>query len=143
MNENEKDHMNLVAAQYESKRRLKIKQIINTLSEERKKKSIYAIVSGICFTGLVVATHFSGVDANQAIQTEIQALNSFDALKEYLGTFPPAMWGTLVATAGSFSQFLKHRKKYNNATAEFYDMADTDPEYYDMRQPDDYVEKSR
>ena len=42
----------------------------------------------------MVTTHFSGVDPNQAIQTEIQALSSFGTLKEYLGTFTPAMWGT-------------------------------------------------
>lgn len=109
-NENEKDYTRLVAAQNESKRRLKIKSINNTLSEEYKKKSMFAIASGVCFTGIMVATHFSGVDINQAIQTEIQALNSLDAFKEYLGTFTPAMWGTMIATAGSLSKYIKHKK---------------------------------
>ena len=75
MDNKEKDYARLIAAQNESARRLKIKGINNTLSEEYKKKNSFAIASGICFAGLVVATHFSGVDVNQAIQTEIQALH--------------------------------------------------------------------
>ena len=129
--ENEsKDYERLIAAQNESARRLKIKSINNTLSEEHKKKSMFALASGVCFAGLMVATHFSGVDMNQAIQTEIQALNSFDALKEYLGTFTPAMWGTMIATAGSISKYIKHNKAYKKANNEFYDMMDMQPEDY-------------
>ena len=108
--ENEsKDYEKLIAAQNESARRLKIKEINRNLSEEHKKRSMFAIASGVCFAGIMVATHFSGVDVNQAIQTEIQALSSFDALKEYLGTFTPAMWGTMIATAGSISKYIKHK----------------------------------
>ncbi len=128
--ENEKDYERLIAAQNESARRLKIKEINRNLSEEHKKRSVFAIASGVCFAGLMVATHFSGIDANQAIQTEIQALSSFDALKEYLGTFTPAMWGAMIATAGSISKYIKHNKKYKNANQELYDMMDTQPEDY-------------
>ena len=128
--EEQKDYTRLIAAQNESARRLKIKGITNTLTEENKKKRGFAIASGICFAGLMAATHFSGIDPNQAIQTEIQALNSFDALKEYLAYFTPAMWGALVATAASVSRYIKHRKIYNNANQEFYDMVDNQPVDY-------------
>ena len=128
--ENEKDYERLIAAQNESARRLKIKEINRNLSEEHKKRSTFAIASGVCFAGLMVATHFSGIDINQAIQTEIQALSSFDALKEYLGNFTPAMWGAMIATAGSISKYIKHNKKYKNANQELYDMMDTQPEDY-------------
>ena len=129
--ENEsKDYERLIAAQNESARRLKIKEINRNLSEEHKKRSMFAIASGVCFAGLMVATHFSGVDVNQAIQTEIQALSSFDALKEYLGTFTPAMWGAMIATAGSISKYIKHNKAYKKANNEFYDMMDTQSEDY-------------
>lgn len=67
---------------------------------------------------------------NQAIQTEIQALNSFDALKEYFRTFTPAMWGTMVATATSYSKYIKHNREYKKANKEFYDMMDNQPEDY-------------
>ena len=129
-NEEQKDYARLIAAQNESARRLKIKGITNTLTEEYKKKRGFAIASGICFAGLMVATHFSGIDPNQAIQTEIQALGSFDALKEYLGYITPAMWGTMIATTGSLSEYIRHKKKYDNANQEFYDMMDNQPEDY-------------
>lgn len=126
----EKDYARLIAAQNESARRLKIKGINNTLSEEYTKKNSFAIASGICFAGLVVATHFSGVDVNQAIQTEIQALHSFDAVKEYLGTFTPAMWGTMIAGATTLSKYIKHKKAYQKANQELYDMNTNEPEDY-------------
>lgn len=128
--ENEKDYERLIAAQNESARRLKIKEINRNLSEEHKKRSAFAIASGVCFAGLMVATHFSGIDVNQAIQTEIQALSSFDALKEYLGNFTPAMWGAMIATAGSISKYIKHNKKYKKANQEFCDMMNNQPEDY-------------
>ena len=129
-NEEQKDYARLIAAQNESARRLKIKGITNTLTEEYKKKRGFAIASGICFAGLMVATHFSGIDPNQAIQTEIQALGSFDALKEYLGYFTPAMLGAMIATAASLSKYIRHKKKYDNANQEFYDMMGIQPEDY-------------
>lgn len=131
--ENEKDYERLIAAQNESARRLKIKKINRTLSEEHKKRSMYAIASGVCFAGLMFATQFSGVDVYQAMQTEMQALSSFDALKEYLDTFAPTMLGTMitmVATVGSISKYIKHNKAYKKADKEFYDMMDTQPEDY-------------
>ena len=126
----EKDYPRLIAAQNESARRLKIKGIQNTLTEENKKKRGFAIASGICFAGVVAATYFSGIDPNQAIQTEIQALNSFSALREYLGYITPAMWGTIAATAASISEYLRHKKKYDNANQEFYDMVGNEPVDY-------------
>ena len=130
MNNDNKDYARLVAAQNEATRRLKIKSIQNNLTDEQKRKNMYATISGICFAGALVATHFSGVDPNTAIATEIQAINSMDALKDYLATFTPAMWLTLTASVSSFFNFLKHRKKYNEANREFYDMMDTEPENY-------------
>lgn len=132
--ENEsKDYERLIAAQNESTRRLKIRNINNTISEEYKKKQKSAIASGICFAGLMFATLFSGVDINEALQTEIAALNSFDALKDYLKTFTPAMWGTMIATAASYSKYVKHNKRYKKANQEFYDMIDNQPvDYQDI-----------
>ncbi|MBR3660663.1 MAG: hypothetical protein IKN63_02025 [Bacilli bacterium] len=129
-NEEQKDYARLIAAQNESARRLKIKGITNTLTEEHKKKRGFAIASGICLAGLMVATHFSGIDPNQALQTEIQSLSSFDALKEYLGAFTPAMWGSMIASVASISKYISHKKKYDNANQEFYDMMDNEPKDY-------------
>ena len=128
--EQEKDYMRLVAAQNEAARRFKIKSIQHTLSEENKKKNMMAIISGICFAGIAASTYFSGVDIQQAITAELQAVNSFESLKEYLSTFTPAMYGSIAATAASLSLYLKSKRNYNKANQEFYDMMDTDPQDY-------------
>ena len=130
MENEEKNYAQLIAAQNESARRLKIKSVTNTLSDENKKKTIYSFISAICFSGLLISAHESGIAANEALKTEISALSSFDSLKEYLKAFTPAMWGTLVATAVSFTNYLKHSRKYDNANREFYDLVDTEPTDY-------------
>lgn len=128
--ETKTDYARLIAAQSESARRLEIKKIIHTLSEEQQKKNRYAIASGVFLSGLIVATCFSGVDINQAIQTEIAALNSFDALKEYLAKFTPAMLLTTIGTAVSYSRYIKHNNKYKRANQQLDDMSDTYPTKY-------------
>lgn len=125
-----KNYDELIAAQNESERRIKIKGIINTLTEEQKKKRIFAILSGVCFGGLMVATHFSGIDSNQILRTELQSLQSFDAAKEYISSITPAMWEGMIATAVSLSQFIKHKRNYNKANQEFYDVTDNEPINY-------------
>ena len=128
--ENDKDYARLVAAQNESSRRLKIRGITNTLTEENTRRRRWAIASGVCIAGLIAAMHFSGIDPQEALQTELQALNSFDSLKEYLTTITPAMWASMVATAGAITNYLKHNRRYNKANREFYDMMDNQPTDY-------------
>lgn len=132
----EKDYTRLIAAQIESKRRIKIKSINNTLHEENKKKIIYSIATATCFVGLMVATHFSGVDSKDAIATEIRGLQQFFAnqpqealvsVKDYLSTITLPMWGGIIALAGSLSAYIKHKKKYDKANEEFYDVTDNEP----------------
>lgn len=130
MENEEKDYARLIAAQNESERRIKIKVIQDTLTEEQKKKRGYAIASGVFFAGALAAVHFSGMDPDQVIQAEMQALNSFDALKEYLSYFTPAIWGALIAAVGSLSQSIKHKKRYKEADKEFYRMMDNQPTDY-------------
>lgn len=132
INENDKYYNRLVVARNEAKRRLKIKSINKTLSEEHEKKSMFAVASGICFSGIMVAYHFSGVDISQVIQSEIHALNFCDVVKEYLRNFTPAMWGTMIATVGSISKYVKHRNNYNKANQEFHDMIDNQLDKYEV-----------
>lgn len=40
------------------------------------------------------------------------------------------MWGSMIATAGSLSLYIKHKRNYDKANQEFNDMIDTQPEYY-------------
>lgn len=126
----EKDYGQLIAAHLESERNLKIRSIQNTLTEEKKKKKRYAFASGICFAGTMAATLFSGIDPSQTIPKLIQSLNSFDTLKEYREYFTPAMVGTMITTIISFAQYIRHKKKYDKANQEFYDMDEIRPEDY-------------
>lgn len=128
--DNKYDYVKILAAQNEADRRLKIKKIINTLSEEKKQKAKFSIASGVCFSGLLASILFSGFEPMQALQSEIQALNSFDALKDFISNITPAMFGTMISTAYSYVGFIIHSKKYNNANQEFYDMIETHPDYY-------------
>ena len=109
----------MIAAQNEYGRRLKIKSINRTLGEENKKKRTMAFISGICFSSALVATYASGLNnpevVMEAINTEIQALSSFSALKDYLAMISPATYGSLVLGSLSFSKYLKHRKNYKKA----------------------------
>ena len=126
----DKNYLRLIAAQNEATRRLKIKSVNNVILEELEQKNKYAFISGAFFAGVVAATYFSGININQAIQMEIQSLNSFDALKDYLSSFTPAMWATLAGTAVSFSRYLEHKKGYQKALQQLNDLAECRPEKY-------------
>ena len=121
------DYLRLIAAQNESERRIKIKNIQRTITEEKKEKILWAIISGVSIAGLFAATHFAHIDPSMAVKTEIQALNSWDAAKEYIKMITPAMWTTLVASAASISQYVKHNKKMKKANQDFYDMDENEP----------------
>lgn len=126
----EKDYERLIAAQNESQRRIKIKSINNVLNEENKRKTMYAIATGACVIGTVAAYYFSGIDPSEALQKEIEGLNSWQAIGEYFATFTPAMYGTIAATATSIAGYLKAKRKYDKANQEFYDITDNEPVIY-------------
>lgn len=128
--EEQKDYTRLIAAQNEAARRLRIREITNTLTEENNKRRRAAIAAGVFAAIAVVAAAFSGTDPNKAIQTEIEALNSFEAFKLYLSYITPAMWAGLIGTASNIAKYIKHREKYIKANQEFYDMQEIQPEDY-------------
>lgn len=107
-------------------RRLKIIDCMLTMDEEHTKKNISAIAAGICFSGAMVATYFSGIDASQAFQNEIQSLNYIELLKD----FTPAMWTGMITTVISLSQYMKHSIKQTLANREFYELWDNRPESF-------------
>jgi hypothetical protein len=127
---NEKDYARLIAAQNESERRLKILEVEHDLDDASKKRRGYSIAAGICFVGMMVAEQFSGVNPAEAIKTEIEALNSFDSLKEYMGYFTPAMWGTMIGAAFSLSRYMSARKKYKKSQQKLEDMLSNQPTNY-------------
>ena len=127
MDNNEKDYSRLIAAQGEAGRRLQIKNVQRTIEGEQKQRNLWAILTGVCSAGVLASVHFSGVNINEAINLEIQALNNFEAFKQYIATFTPAMWGSIAAIAISVSNLIKHRRRLNSASNELYDMFDNEP----------------
>ena len=123
-----KDYLRLIAAQNESTRRIRIEGIRDAITDEQRRRRGSAIVAAISFAGFAVATHFSGINPDVAIQTEIQALNSFEALKDYLSMITPAMYATMAATAASFSNFIRHNRAFRRANKEFDNMVNNEPE---------------
>ncbi len=119
-----KDYLRLIAAQNESTRRIRIEGIKDAITDEQRRRRGSAIVAAISFA---VATHFSGINPDVAIQTEIQALNSFEALKDYLSMITPAMYATMAATAASFSNFIRHNRAFRRANKEFDNMVNNEP----------------
>ena len=128
--ENEKDYARLIAAQNTAAREFEIKKIQNTLTEEHKRKNIMAIVSGIMIAGLTASVHFSGIDPTEALAVEMKALNSFEALKQYLSMLTPATYAAAIGMAGSISAYIKHARNYKKANQDFYAMMDSVPEDY-------------
>lgn len=106
----------------DSNRRIKVLKLERTISSERRKKNGNAIAAGAFFVSTLVAIHLSGIDVEAAIQTEIKALHSFDALKEYLATFTPVIYMKLAASALTFSKAIKHRKKQKEAETDLEDI---------------------
>ena len=121
------DYNRLIAAQNESARRLKIASINRTIDTEKNKKRISAILTGVFAAGVIVATKYSGIDIEQGIQTEFEAINSMEALKEYLGMITPAMYATIICSVLNFENFLKHKRKQKDAEQELNDMQNYNP----------------
>lgn len=136
--ENEKndrnDYSQLIAAQNESARKLKIRSISRDLNEEKKKRRNFAFISGICIsTALASATFIDVPTAGglaEVLQTEVNALSSYASLKEYLSFFSPATYGAALLGSISLSKYLKHRSKSNKMKADLYDMVANEPSGY-------------
>lgn len=118
----EPNYTKLIAAQNESRRRLKIASINRTIDTERNKKRISAILAGVFAAGVIVATKYSGVDLDQAIQTEFEAINSLEALKEYLSMITPAMYATIIGAVTNFCNYLRHKRNQKEAMQALNDM---------------------
>lgn len=131
---NNVDYAKLAAAQNEHNRKIKIKEINRVLSEENKKKRTAAFISAICISATLTAIAFDGPtnaeEYKNIIEAEIRALTSFSGLKEYLANFSPITYISALMSAVSLSKYKCHKKKYEQANTQFYDMVENSPEDY-------------
>ncbi len=130
MNEEQINYAKLLAAQNESARRLRIINIENTLSDERRRRNLSAIIAGACMSGAAMLSHIQGIDINHAVELERQALTSYAALKEYLSMLTPSFYACVTVGAANILNFIRHRRNYNRASRELDAMNATAPEMF-------------
>lgn len=73
-------------------------------------KNRAAIMAGICILGAAVNIHFNGADINTVVQHEIEALQSWEALGQYLQDLGPLNTILIAGSAGFFNRYLKERR---------------------------------
>ena len=108
-------------------RSFKLKQVEYNLDESKKKKKSAGILAGIFAAGTIAAAHFSGFDPDAAIQAEIEAIKSWDSLKEYVSMITPSMMATITGLALSLTKFIKNNKKYKDTVVERENLIASDP----------------
>ena len=128
--EEDPNYLRLIAAQNETGRLFRIAHLKNQLSDQERRRRNHAIAAGICFAGLIAAGLYSGIDFEAAIQLEIKAINSFEALKEYLATFTPAMWITMTGFAINFAHSNRNRRAAQRTQRDIDVMEALAPEDY-------------
>ena len=117
-----------IAAQNEAGRRLQIRRIENTISDERRIRTRSAIAAGVFFAGACALCELSGIDNYKAIELEMQAINSFSALKDYFAMFTPAETFALISSASlAFSAF-RHDRRLHVAERELNDINEITPD---------------
>lgn len=126
----EPDYIRLDQARKESERRYKLVSTANKIDDEKRKKVISAIATGVCFSALMASTLFSGNDLEKMAQLGLNVFNNMELVPEYLQSFTPAMWLSVVGTATSFVKYIKHSKKEKEAERDFDNMLALNPTYF-------------
>ena len=137
-----KDYAKLIAAQNESARKLKIIGVQRELNVARRRRVAAAFATGFYACGLIVATCFSGIDPNEIFHAGIDALNSFDSLKELVQQITPAMWLSILGTIAAYTEFIRQSRNYRTANEEFYDIVNYEPTDY-LKTVDSQAEQGR
>ena len=117
-------------AQNESARRLRIAHINRSINGHRSLKRMFAVLTGISIAGIVAATELSGITNELGHLKPEDLLNSFDAIKEALSKFTPAMWGSFGAYILNGFAAARESAAQNRATNELYDTENYVPEAF-------------
>ena len=129
--QNDPNYLQLIAAQNQSERMFKIRKIRNNINREEKKVVKNSILCGICFIGAATSMQLAGIDVEQAIQLEIDAITSYDALKTYFMEYMNP--GILISVAGMVKTYIsavKHREKAQINKEDLEAMMETEPTEY-------------
>lgn len=124
------NYFKLLLAQREAERRFKLVSYANEISDEKRKKVIAAIATGVCFSALMASVLFSGNDIDKMAELGLKVFNNVELLPEYLKSFSPGMWLSTIGTATSLVKYIKHSEKEKNAESNYNNMLTNQPKYY-------------
>lgn len=102
-------------------RKFTILQRERAMNDAQKAKNKAALMAGLCILGVVATTHYNLQDMSMVIQQELNAMYSWDALKEYIKDIGPLTTLLTGAAIKFTSKYLKHSKKLNQLHNEFID----------------------
>lgn len=125
-NDRQTELLEIIAQQQLKNEFVEIGETERALAEAHNRKVGFAIAAGICTVGMIAATYFSGVDMDQAIATEMKAINSGAYALEYLKTITPGMYLTMAGAAVTFVNYLKANRREKEAQAKLNDLTGID-----------------
>lgn len=89
-------------------KKFSIKKIDNVYDEETKDKKRWALISGMYISGVLAPVLLSNAELVEAVQTEIEVLNSFESLGRYLSVTTPDMWSLISSSVQNFVEVSKN-----------------------------------
>lgn len=102
-------------------RKFTILQRERAMTEAQKAKNKASLMAGLCILGAAVTVYFNGQDANQVLQTQLDAIYSWEALVQYFKDLGPLTTLLSTGAAAFIAKYLKNSKKLKNAQNEFID----------------------
>lgn len=106
-------------------RHLTIVRKERAIDETKKAKNRSAILAGIFFMGTAASILVGGQDVSQVLQHELNALYSWDGLKQYINDLGP-LTTTLTAGVVAFSiKYVNNAKKLEKLKNELSDFIDS------------------
>ncbi len=103
-------------------RRYEILQRETILNNERRARARAAMSAGACILGAAAAVWFGGVDLQQAVQHEVQAIYSWEALGQYLSDLGPVTTLLAACTGGFLANYASHSRKMREAQQQLENM---------------------
>lgn len=103
------------------RRKFTILQRERVMNDAKGAKNRSAIMAGTCILGAAVSAYFSGQDFNQMLQSELNAIYSWDALGQYIQNLGPLTTFLSAGAGGFIVKYLKNSRKFKQAQDEFID----------------------
>lgn len=118
MNDKTKELVNLA----NERRNFEILQRGRALDDASRARNRSAIAAGLCFLGAASLVIFSGKDAGEVLQHEVNAIYSWQSLGQYLQDLGPATTILSAATGGFIARYFQNSRRIRRLQNEHDDM---------------------